>query len=177
MEMTKLLASQELPGSRLLAANRMRPQDPARPLAQQHQPVRDQDSLPDIVGNEDHRTSRFPNGLEQQLLHALPGSFVERAEGFVEQQQLWLDDHRPREGEPLPHASGEGLRVGVREFRETGKFQPLCDFSVVRAAFLPVEAERYVLAHGEPREYAVRLKHEPTAAAWTLDRRAVVDDL
>ena len=49
------------------------------------------------------------------ILHAHAGKGVERAEWFVEQKNLGMIDQGTRQGDPLRHATGKMMRIGIGE--------------------------------------------------------------
>ena len=49
------------------------------------------------------------------ILHPHPGEGIERAERFIEQQDLGMIDQRPGERDPLGHAAGKMMRDRRRQ--------------------------------------------------------------
>ena len=56
--------------------------------------------------------------LQQQVLHVGARLRVERAERLVHQQELRLHGVGARDREPLPHAAGQMLGIGIGEIRQ-----------------------------------------------------------
>ena len=88
--------------------------DPRRARRQHDHPVGDQDRLGDAVGH-DHDGRRGPLPEPQQLqVESLAGQGVERAERFVEQQDLGLQGEGSRQRHALPRPAGQLGRPGRR---------------------------------------------------------------
>src|SRR5581483_7155356 len=71
--------------------------DAARPRAHHDHPIRQEDRLVNLVGDEQHRLARGVPHLEQLLLHELARLGVERRERLVHQEDLGVRGQRPRQ--------------------------------------------------------------------------------
>ena len=65
-----------------------------------------------------------PHSLDL-VLEDLARLRVERAEGLVAQQDVWVGRERPRQSRALTHARGEFVRLGVRPPLEMYVGEPL----------------------------------------------------
>src|SRR3954471_1756922 len=142
--------------------------DPPRPGRHHRDPVRHEDRLVDVVGDEEHRLAVGLPDAEEELLHQRPGLVVERAERLVEQQDLRIVGERARERGPLLHATGEHLRVVVLEASEPDPGNEFLGFPRGRTT-----AKENVLADREPGEKRIGLEHHAAVGAGALDRLAV----
>ena len=77
----------------------------------------------DVVRHQDVAQAIFLLQLGKQLEHLLLDSDVERAGRLVEHHDLRLDDQRPRDGDALPLAAGELVRIAVEERLGTAAFR------------------------------------------------------
>ena len=140
-------------------------------------PLREIESLVEVVCDEHHRQSQIGPKLQQQVLQLHPHHRVERAERFVHQPHFRSSRQRARDGDALLHAAGKLIRIVVRiaakpdqvEMFEAELFERL-----TRGAGLVLHAEYYVIEHGLPREdrFCVLLEHEHHFGARTIDGRA-----
>src|SRR5436190_11666601 len=81
--------------------------DPARPLRHDDDAVAHVNRFVDVVRHEQHRRpARLPKP-QHFVLHPHPGKGVERAEGLVEEQDLWMIYEGASERDPLGHAARE----------------------------------------------------------------------
>ena len=115
---------------------------------------------------------------------------VERRDGLVEHDHLWIERERPGESDPLSLSTGELVREAIRVLRaQADGSEQLVDARLpLLAAVEPVDSERlrHDLTHGHARvERRVRvLEHDlklaahvaHTTAAERRDVRAVEDD-
>ena len=131
------------------------------------------------MGDEEHRLARGRPHAQDELLDRFPGQRVERAEGFVHQQQARVGGERPREAHALLHPAGKlehraGLEPLEADERQAvargGAALRLCD----AAQF---EAEGGVVDHVEPRQQGVLLEHHAAVGAGAGDGGAVEADL
>ena len=67
------------------------------------------------------RSCRSISSVEQPL----GARGIEAGERFVQQQQRRVVNHRPGQGQPLPHAAGKSCRQGIGVRRQTGDVQPV----------------------------------------------------
>src|SRR5579883_1464310 len=75
--------------------------------------VGEKDGLFDAVSDEEHGARIDAREPDQLLLHLDPGLRVERAERLVHQQNLGVDDVGARDRDPLLHAAGKLVGIGV----------------------------------------------------------------
>ena len=87
-------------------------------------PVGEDQRFLDVVGHEDDRVSGAAPQVQQQPVQAQARDVVERAEGFVHQEDVGPGREHGGEGDALAHASGELARPGVGEFVETDLLEP-----------------------------------------------------
>ena len=76
------------------------------------------EALGDVVGDHDERV--LVADLLEQPVEDVDGARVEARVRLVEQQHARAVQHGPRDGEPLPHALGEGAHdvvAGARRAR------------------------------------------------------------
>ena len=99
---------------------------------------------------------------EQLVLHRPAGERVESAERLVHQQHWRVERQRAGEGDPLPHASGEVLRIAVAESAQRQLVEQRVRLLVRAAVPADLQAEGDVLAHGHPGKQRVFLEdHRP----------------
>ena len=85
--------------------------DPA--LLQDEDAVGQQDGLLDVVGDQEHPRLVARAEVGHQRLHLEAGEGVEGGERLVEQEELWLSDQGPGQGDALGLAAREGAGPGV----------------------------------------------------------------
>ncbi len=77
-------------------------------------PVGQEDGFVDIVGDEQHRDLQPLPHVGEDLLHDDPGLRIERAERFVEQQDLGAGGERANDADALlDHSAGQAVRFLV----------------------------------------------------------------
>ena len=84
--------------------------------------------------------------------HTLPGQGIQRAEGFVKQQQIRVVDERPSDGHALRHPAGEVLWPAVFEsFNPTSSINSAA-FACISACGLSCQFQRQddILQHVPP---------------------------
>ena len=89
--------------------------DPGRPRRHHHDARGEIDRLFHRMGDQHDGLAFGGEHLEQQSLHVGAGLGIERAERLVHQQKLRLHRIGPRDREPLPHAAGQMLWIGIGE--------------------------------------------------------------
>ena len=95
------------------------------PVAEQHEPAREERRLGEVVRDEHHRLAELAEDAAQVLLQVGARERVERAERLVEEEDLRLEEERAHE----PHAlrltagelAGEARERVRREARERGE--------------------------------------------------------
>ena len=99
--------------------------------------------------------------VDQLELGAFAQPLVERAERFIQQQQLGLLCQRARQSHALALAAGQLVRLALPQLRHLHQFQHLlhsiADFAGGHAILL--EAEGDVLRHAHVREQRIALEH------------------
>ena len=66
-----------------------------------------------IVRDEEIREPELLTQFHEQVHHLRLDRHVERRHGLVEHEKLWLEHERPRDGDPLPLASGKLVRIAT----------------------------------------------------------------
>ena len=99
----------------------------------EHDAVGEEDRLHYVMGDEQHGRVRLLDDADHQLLHLPLGLGVERAERLVHEENRGPIRQRARDGDPLLHAAGKLVRIGVLELSQLhelnkalGIFLPLC---------------------------------------------------
>ena len=67
------------------------------------EPVRQVDTLSNVVSNEKHRGRRLIPDAQEQSLHVISGLRVEGAKRLIHQENLGPDCERPRDSDTLLH--------------------------------------------------------------------------
>src|SRR5690606_10062433 len=137
----------------------------ARLAANEDDAVGHGQGLVDVVGDQHRRRAVLLGDAQQQALHVAAGGFVERAEGFVEQQYFWLACQAARQGGALGHAAGKlgGIalgRLGQVDVGDGGGDPGLFLGLAYLRLMLEVEAEADVLFKVQPGQQAGVLEHE-----------------
>ena len=129
-----------------------------------------------VVGDEDKGDACVFLDLFQLLLHILAQLQVQRAQGFVQQQDLWLIDQRPGDGHPLLLAAGKACDPPVGKAREHDHVQhPVDAFLDLRLGDLALpQREGDVLKNVQMRKQSVFLEDR---VDMPLMRRDIVDAL
>ncbi len=132
-------------------------------------------ALVDIVRDEQHRDAEALPHVGENLLHHNARLRIECAEGFVHQQHLRAGGERTHDADTLFHAARELFRIMVfkrEQARESE--QRACGLLAVTADHtLLLETELDVLAHRQPREQRVLLKHHAAIRARLVGDLAV----
>jgi hypothetical protein len=108
----------------------------------------------------------------------LLGEDVQRAERFVEEQDLRVADVGPCEIDALAHSSGQLLRVRIAELRKTDERQEVFDLRLpfaLRDAAHP-GAVAQVVANRQPREDGIGLEDNCTVGSRRGHDSAVLQD-
>ena len=118
------------------------------------------------MGHEEDRGLRLAPEVEQEVLHIHARHRIERAEGFVHQNDSWSQNERLGDGNPLPHASGELVRVFglIARDGKTHVADPLSRQLLANPAgnALALKTESHVVQHAAMIEAGVVLKdHAP----------------
>ncbi len=122
----------------------------------------------------------LPPDLREQALHVVAGERVERRERLVHQQHRRIVGERPRDGDPLLHAAGQMVRIGVREFLQLDQ-RELCERDLLAlglAHAFHLEPEGDVAERGAPGEQLGEvLEHDAAVEPVAGDRLAADADL
>jgi len=108
----------DLVGSRVREVDRDLCPDAAGTGAHDDDAAAEEDGFLDIVGNEQHDLLVALPDAEQHFLHQHARLIVERTEGLIEQEDLWVIGKRTRDRGTLLHAAGELLRPMPLEARQ-----------------------------------------------------------
>ena len=115
-----------------------------------------------VVGNHQHLQAQPRLQREQMLAHACAQRWVQRGEGFVQQQQLRVRRQRARQCHALLLSAGNLPGVAIGEVIQLERRQPMPrrvgQETTRRIAPARAKAERHVLAHGEMGKQRVVLK-------------------
>ena len=123
--------------------------------------VGEEDGFVDVMGDEEHGfTAGFPDA-EQELLHREAGLGVERAEGFVHQEDAGFHHQGAGDADALFHAARKLIGEGGFEVLQADAGEGLAGDGVAFGAREAFEAggEGDVLEHGEPGEEGGFLEH------------------
>src|SRR6058998_3789044 len=148
--------------------------------------VHDGDSIghvprhPDVVRDEHQRQAEFVPELEQEIHDARADRDVEHGHRLVRDDELRLEDDRPRDGDPLPLTAAQLVRIPVNEVRCRCEFRVL---ERLRDQILPIlEGIRHAvnrqrlrdrIHHGEARvERFVRILEDHLHAATEVLQRS-----
>src|SRR5258708_27844513 len=123
------------------------------------------DGLIDIVGDQHNSARRYavPAPQPYQLLAQIRGrQDVQRAKGFIHEEQFWLDNQGSRKTHPLAHPSREflGIRIfiAIQPDRIDGRKRTL---QALRAREVQsLQAQIHVLQYREPWKEGEGLKHD-----------------
>ena len=69
---------------------------------------------------DEHRFAHRAD-LRQNLLHLRPGARVHARGRFVENQQFWVVEQRPRQAQALLHAARQPVHIGLALVRQCGQ--------------------------------------------------------
>ena len=130
--------------------------------------IRQIHGLGHVVGHIDHRLAGFPPHFREQPLHLVPGERIERGEGLVHQQHGRIVCERARDGDPLLHAAGQMMRVGLHELFELHQLELLAgDFLALGLGHpLHLQAEGHVSERRAPWEQLGKiLEHDAAVHA------------
>ena len=130
------------------------------------------------MGHQNKGNPHLPLQLDQLHLHMLTHFLVERAEGFVQQQNLGLQDQRPRQRHPLPLPTRKRMRrTATKAFQAhhlEGFFHRLDLFRLGPGILAQTKA--HVFGHRHMRKNGVGLEHHirrPLIRRHALHRLAV----
>jgi hypothetical protein len=117
------------------------------------------------MGDQQHRGAGVAPQLQQFVAHQQPGLLVQRAEGFVQQQQPRPGDQRAGDAQALAHAARKLCRVGMHETAQPHERQRVLD-ALADLAFRQAgaaQSEGRVVVHRQPRKAGVLLEHDAHA--------------
>src|ERR1043166_3630013 len=127
-------------------------------------PVAHVNGFVDVVGHEEHGRATVPPELQNFVLHAHAGEGVERAQRFIEEQQLGMIDQRAGQSGSLGHAAREMMRIGVGKSFQAGQARKLIHF----LAFLVQHAA------GDQSRLNVAAHRQPRKKGWILENQAAL---
>ena len=137
-------------------------------VAHDQDPVAEPERLGQVVGDEDHRLADLVVQPDHLVLHVPADQRVERRERLVEEQHVGVAGEGPGQPDPLLHAAGELVRVGVLVAGEPDQVEHLLGPAqpVGPAGAADLEAVRDVVDHPAVRQQAEVLEDhgEPVAA-------------
>lgn len=113
--------------------------------------IADLHGLLDVVGDEHHRARPLLERRDQLAAHPVARLVVERGERLVHQQHVGLAGEGARDLDALAHATGELVRIVIRELGEARDLEPLGDLGGACPSGAR-ETAIDVLAHGQPRK-------------------------
>ena len=153
-------------------------QDQRAATAEDHNPVGHQQCLVDIVRDQNGSRPRVAHHLQQQALHIGTGEFVERTEGFVEQQRARLAGEAAGQRDALRHAAGQLSRRIVTGMLEAHLGERRVDAFAAGGARQvrltgKAETERDVPIHRQPGQQARILKGERHIGTGAANRFAI----
>jgi hypothetical protein len=134
------------------------------PVGHHDDAVRQQHGLIDIVGDHDHGIVEPGVDRHHLVLEMGPGQRVERAERFIEKQDLGLHGERTGEADALLHAARNLRRALVLGMAHMDQLEaehgPVMSLAGIlgRAKYL-VDCEPDILVSGEPGQQRVVLEH------------------
>ena len=111
-------------------------------VAHDQDAVAELERLGQVVGDEDHGLAHFVVQPDHLVLHVPPDQRVERRERLVEQQQFRIVGQRAGQPDPLLHAAGELIGVGLLvagqpdqlgDLARPGVAAPSCDAADLQA--------------------------------------------
>ena len=145
------------------------------PLVEHRDAIRHRKGFALVVGDEDEGKAKRALQCLEFALHVLAKFEVERAERFVEQQDLGPDDQRAGEGDPLPLAAGQLAGLALFHPEQLDHLElfgaQLVAFRLAHAA--DHQAIANVVEHVHVREQSIVLKdrvHRPPIGRDALDR-------
>ena len=151
------------------------PSRDSRPLGHDADPIRQQDRLGDVVGDEHDGLAGLVPDIDQLALHASAGLRIERAERLVHQHDLRIAGQHAGDLHPLLHAARQLARILVLLTVEMDEVKVFARDRMPPLRGHPVhpQAERHVVDRAQPVEQRiVALKHHGAVDARTLDRPA-----
>src|SRR5579884_1009922 len=152
--------------------------DAPRPRRHHRHAVGEIDGLLHAVGDEDHGLRRALEDAHELRLHEPARLRIERAEGFVHQQDRRIEGERARNRGALLHAAGKLRGIAVLEALQADELD-----EVLRALLalrlrhpLPLETVENVAAHRLPRKQGEVLEDDAAIGAGARDFLAVDRD-
>ena len=132
---------------------------------ERNDPVRQQDRLIHVIGDEDHRLLVFfPDGFDL-VLQLGTGQGVECRQGLIEQQHVRVHRQGARHRHALPHAAGQFRRQPVRCMGQAHKLHIFLRAGGARVLALlaehRIDSETDILRHCQPRHQRIGLEHKP----------------
>ena len=114
-----------------------------------------------VVRHHHHRHTNRLDDIDQLELRALAQLLVQRAERFVEQQELRLLGQRARQRHALLLSAGQLVRLALGIGRKLHQIEHFLDarLDLRRRHAFALQPERDVIPHIEMRKQRIRLKH------------------
>jgi hypothetical protein len=125
------------------------------------------------VGDEQNGLALGGPDAEELAAHDVASDEVERTERLVEEQHVRLDRQGARHLDPLLHAAGNLVWVGVLEPLEPDQLHVVLDAARPLGVRQIEQAEPDVPLHGQPGEHAVLLEDDHPPPIRPDDRLAV----
>ncbi len=143
--------------------DRDRLDDPSGPRTHHQHGVGEVDRLGQAVGDEEYRLAGLFPDVEQVVPHAGARLLVERRKGLVHQDQTRVLREAARDGDALPHAARQLVRIVVRKFAQAHELEQRRATLAPRRAVHPAQVERefHVGERGFPRQQRRVLEHHP----------------
>ena len=156
---------------------KLRPQRRVRPGLQRDDAVRHDHAFVHVVGDEHDGFLLLAPDADDLVLQLGAGQRIERAQGFVEQQDVRRCRQRARHRNPLAHAAGKfggSLVHGGREVHHLHVFlDPRPALRLGRAFEHLIDRQRDVLAHVHPRHQRIALEYHTAVRSRPVDGFAV----
>jgi hypothetical protein len=140
----------------------------ARRVEYRH-PVGEQQSLVDVIGDQDNRPLFLFANPVNLALQFCAGQRVERRQRLVEQQNLWRHGERPGHRHTLPHPARKFCRLAVDGMAQADQINFFADqrsaFGLGLSLVHGIDGKRDIAFDRQPREKRIGLEHETGLAA------------
>ena len=148
--------------------------DARGPVAEHDDAIGQEHRLLHIMGHHQRgETALLPKRGDFRL-HGDARQGIELAERLVEDEDFGIVDQRPRQRDPLRHAAGKLMRIGVAKCRKPDQIDRRIDaVALALQDALGFEAERDIVPDGSPRKQGRILEHHHTRRKRPRDQIAV----
>jgi len=149
-------------------------EDTTRPRPHEDDAIRQADGLPYVVRHEDHRlSSGAPNALDLSL-QDLARLSIERRERLVHQKHRRVRREAPRNRTPLPHSTGQLVRIPIAKPPKVHQAQKLFALrrARLRARALQLLRKLDVLLQGQPWKQGGVLENHSAIRSGRVDQLA-----